>query len=193
MKNVDRITYLLSIAGIIASVFIGVRFAREGKPLLDIVSAIGSIASLIGLPIAILQIKSVKDMTAATRTAVEDTKAQLDLNLSISDLSKAIKLAEQIQVYLGHQKYEMAHTRLQELRALLVHFRGNTTFVKQTNQEEYANRLKDIGIHIINLYDAVFKERVIRIAVINRTLESVIEMLIAFEHKLRFMEAGNDS
>ena len=167
--------------------------ARDGKPLSEIISAVGSVASVVALVIAIAQIIAVKKTAVATQRAVEQTKNQLLLNTSISDLSKAIKLTEQIQTYLGSTKFEIAHLKLQELRILLVQFKGSALFVNETDPIQYSNLLREIGIHIINLYSAVFRAKVIQIASVNKTLENVIETLVAVEQKLTLMENKNDS
>lgn len=179
---------MLAITAILVCGVLWIKLARDGKSWSESISAVGSVASLVALVIAIAQILAVKKTAAATQQAVEQTKIQLLLNISISDLSKAIKLTEQIQTYLGLTKFEIAHLKLQELRILLVHFKGSALFVNQTDQVQYSNLLKEIGIHIVNLYNAVFKGKVIQIAHVNKTLESVIETLVAVEQKLTLME-----
>ena len=192
MRNINRITLLLAIAAILACAVLWIKLARDGKPLTETISAVGSVASVIALIIAIVQIIAVKKTAVATQQAVEQTKNQLLLNTSISDLSKAIKLTEQIQTYLGSTKFEIAHLKLQELRILLVQFKGSALFVNQTDPVRYSSLLKEIGIHIINLYNAVFRAKVIQIASVNKTLENVIETLVAVEQKLTLMENKND-
>jgi hypothetical protein len=143
-------------------------------------------ASFFGLIIAILQIKSVKEITIATQHAIAETKAQLITNISISELAKAVKLIDEIQTYLGLGKYDAAYMRLKDLRILLVQFGGNAQFLHISGRENYEDLLQNIGIHLVNLYDAVFKAKVIRIAIVNHTLENAIGMLVAFENELKF-------
>jgi len=152
----------------------------------EIVSAVGSMASFFGLIIAILQIKSVKEITIATQHAIAETKAHLITNISISELAKAVKLIDEIQTYLGLGKYDAAYMRLKDLRILLVQFGGNSQFLQISGRENYEDLLQNIGIHLVNLYDAVFKAKVIRIAIMNHTLENAIGMLVAFENELKF-------
>ena len=163
-----------------------VNLTREAKPTSEIVSAVGSMASFFGLIIAILQIKSVKEITIATQHAIAETKAQLITNISISELAKAVKLIDEIQTYLGLRKYDAAYMRLKDLRILLVQFGGNSQFLQIIGRENYEDLLQNIGIHLVNLYDAVFKAKVIRIAIMNHTLENAIGMLVAFENELKF-------
>jgi len=101
----------LSIGGIAISAILALKLAREGKSLSDIVSTVGSVASFFGLIIALLQIKSVKEITETTQRAIAETREQLIVNISISELAKAIKLIEQIQTYLRYNEFHLAHTR----------------------------------------------------------------------------------
>lgn len=173
-------------AGIGLSAALAVILAREGKSPSEIVSAVGSIASFFGLIIALLQIKSVKEITTATQRAIAETRAQLIINISISELAKAVKLIEQIQTYFGYGKYDLAYIRLQDLRILLVQFGGNEQFLATTGRNSYEDLLQNIGIHLVNLYDAVFREKIIRIAIVNQTLEKAVGVLVSFENELKF-------
>jgi len=150
------------------------------------VSSVGSVASFFGLIIALLQIRSVKEITEATQRAIKETRAQLIVNISISDLAKAIKLIEQIQTYLLYNKLDLAYLRLQDLRILLLQFGSNPQFLRKTTRETYDSLLQNIGIHLINLSDAVLRGKIVRLPVVNRTLGHAIEVLVAFENELKF-------
>ncbi len=190
MRFVQPLTWFLIIGGIIVCGALAVKLWREGNSPSQIVSAVGDVASFFGLIIAILQIKSVKEITEATQRAISETKAHLITNLSISDLSKAIKLIEQIQLYLGHRNYELADVRLQDLRIILLQFGGNAVFLNYVGREDYDSLMKNIGIHRINLHDAIFKQKIINTTVINRTLENAINILVAVETELKFGGGG---
>ncbi len=186
LKLIRPATYLLSIGGLGLCVLLAIKLRSEAKPTTEILSAVGSVASFLGLVIALLQIKSVKEITVATQQAIVETRDRLIINISISELGKAFKLIEEIQTYLGNGKYDAAYIRLKDLRILLVQFGGNARFLQITGRENHENLLKNIGVHIINLYDAVFRAKIIRIGVVNQTLENVVGILVAFENELKF-------
>jgi hypothetical protein len=193
MGRLNTSTFILSIIGIVVCFFLGVKLQKEGKNIYEIVSAVGSVASFFGLAIAILQITSLKKITEATNLAVEETKAGLIQSISISDVSKAIRLIEQIQMYAGHKKFESAHLRLQDLRILLIQFKGNAHFVGLNGKDKYDNLLADVGIHISNLYNTIFmKEKSINVAVLNQTLEDVGAILVTFENQLKFSRGDDE-
>jgi Mn2+/Fe2+ NRAMP family transporter len=63
-----------SIVGIIVCVLLSVLFYRRGRSVTEILAAVGSVASLFGLVIAIVEILAVKKVTDATHSAVQQTK-----------------------------------------------------------------------------------------------------------------------
>ena len=187
MGRLNTSTYILSIAGIIVCGGISVRLQQQGKSLYDIISSVGSIASLFGLAIAIVQISSLKRISAETRKAVQDTKAELVQSISISDISKAIKIIEQVQMYAGHKHYESAHLRMQDLRVLLIQFQGNTQLVKVADENDFQSLLTDLSIHILNMYEAVYLQgKEIEISTVNKTLESITAVLVSLENALKY-------
>jgi len=186
LKNTRPTTYVLSLCGIAFCFAIAFKLVREGKSTAEVISAVGSVASFVGLLIALLQIRSVKEISEATQAAVTETKAQLIGNISISDLSKAVKLIEQVQTYLGYNKFDLAYLRMLDLRILLIQFGGNPRFLGTTGRTKYEGLLQNIGIHVINLFDAAFRAKIIRIAVVNQTLENAVGILVAFENELKF-------
>lgn len=193
MGRLNTSTYILSIIGVVISLLLAMKLQKEGKGIYEIVSVVGSVASLFGLIIAILQISSLKKIAEETNRAVEETKAELIQSISISDVSKAIKLIEQIQMYAGNKKFEAAHLRLQDLRILLIQFKGNAQSVRLNDKGKYDDLLADLGIHISNLYNTIFmKEKSINIVVLNQTLEDVAAILASLENELKFSRGDNE-
>ncbi len=160
-------------------------FYRQGRNPTEILAAVGSVASVFGLLIAIVQILAVKRVTDATHSAVKETKEQLISRISLADVAKASSIVEQIQMQLMNRKFELAHLRLQDLRSLLMQFRAGHLSNDRVN-EHYDELLKNVGIHSENLFGAIYKKKTIDITVINHTLQGVIDILVAAENDLTF-------
>jgi hypothetical protein len=190
MGRLTPTTFVTSIIGIVICMGLGTALYKQGKGIGDIVSAVGSVASFFGLIIAILQIASVRQISEATNKAVRETRADLVSAVSISDLSKAIKLIEQIQTLLGNNKLELAHLRLQDLRTLLLQFGSN---LQVERRSDYEQLLTKIGVHIVNLFSAIFKGKKVDVGIINQTLEAVIALLVTLENELKFKRGSYES
>lgn len=160
-------------------------FYHRGKSLNEGLAPVGSVASLFGLVIAIVQIFAVKKVTDATHFAVLQTKQQLIGRISLADVAKATRIIEQIQTQLINKKFELAHLRLQDLHAMLMQFRAGS-LLKDGANEQYEDLLKSVGIHSENLYSAIYRNKSIDIARINHTLQSVVEILVTAQNDLTF-------
>lgn len=185
LKKVNTTTLALSAIGIIVCGGLSLLFYRQGRNPTEILAAVGSVASLFGLLIALVHILAVKRVTDATHNAVKETKEQLISRISLADVAKASRIVEQIQTQLVNKKFELAHLRLQDLRALLMQFRAGH-LLKDGVNEQYDELLKSMGIHSENLYGAIYKKKMIDITVINHTLQGVIDILVTAENDLTF-------
>lgn len=194
MGKVNAATLILSIIGIIASLWVAGTLFREGKDLNTIVSAIGSVASLFGLVIAIIQLYGLRQITEATKRAVSDTRAQLILQISISDITRARKTIEQIQHHAKHNENSLTHLRLQDLRTILLQFSSDKRFVSLVDKHSYADLLSDIGIHTRNIYNTMIdKSKPIDVTVINQTLEDCSTLLTTLETQLKYSGGTSDA
>src|SRR6476469_7931405 len=114
MKRIGKLnaaTLLTSIMGVLICTVLGVLFYRRGRSLPEILAHVGSVASLFGLAIAIIQNLAVKQVADATHAAVDDTKARLVSRISLADVAKASRIVEQITTHLMNKKFELAHLR----------------------------------------------------------------------------------
>jgi DNA-binding protein len=187
LGRLNTTTYLLSVIGIIISGAVGVILRQQGQGLYEIVSAVGSVASLFGLAIAIVQLSSLKEISQETKRAVQETQDKLVQNISIADVSKAIKMIEQIQMHVGLKRYESAHLRLQDLKSLLIQFKQNSQFSKIAVESNYDDLYSDLIIHTLNIYDLVFLAgKELNSSVLNKTLENIGAILVSFENQLKF-------
>ncbi len=81
---------------------------------------IGSVASLIGLPIAIWQIYKTRRAAEAAEVASLQTQKSILRNLLLSDVSICIKYIEEIKSSARNEKYEMSLTRVNDLISQLI-------------------------------------------------------------------------
>ena len=82
--------------------------------------------------IALHQIKAIKTITQETQNALNETRSQLLSNFSVSDLSKACQVIQEIQDFVRKDRFEVAHLRTQDLKTLLVEFLYTENHSEQT-------------------------------------------------------------
>jgi hypothetical protein len=178
-------TIVTSIIGISVCAVLSVLFYRQGRTLPEILAIVGSVASLFGLLIAIMQILAVKKVADATHAAVNETRARLVSRISLADVAKATRIVEQIMTHLMNKKLELAHLRLQDLREMLMQFRAGS-FLNGETTAQYDQLLTNVGIHSENLFSAIYKDKSIDVRVINHTLQCIVEILVKAENELTY-------
>ena len=68
-----------------------------GRGVIDTIPVVGSVASFFGLIIAILQIANVRSSSEAAKEAAEDEKSEVYNFVSLSDVSSAIKMLDEVK------------------------------------------------------------------------------------------------
>ena len=79
------------------------------------ISIIGSILSLIGVGIAIWQIRLVKKAAVAAKEAADQTQKTISQNLLLSNVHTCIKNLGEVQSFVRYERYEAALIRLTDL------------------------------------------------------------------------------
>ena len=187
MSRYNQVSITLVFIGVLLAIILVWRLPAAERNLINVTALVGSIASAFGLLIAVLQILSLKKITEATQEAVQETKDKLRRVISLSDVSRAIKLIEEIQNYASEEKYQLARLRLQDLRSLLLQFSGNADFGEIVEPELYERFLEDVNLSVVNLYDImVGRKKRFDHSKLNQTLEKIVTILIQLENKLKF-------
>ncbi|MGI8788951.1 MAG: hypothetical protein ACR2HG_14510 [Pyrinomonadaceae bacterium] len=98
---------------------------------------IGSVASLVGLPIAIWQIYKTRRVAEAARNAALQTQKTISRNLLISDVSTCVKHIEEIKSFVRTENYELALVRINDLVSQLMQ-------IQETDFKEIILKLSSI-------------------------------------------------
>gem|GEM_PF-1568088 len=157
---------------------------------LDLVNGIGivgSIASLTGIIIAYIQIVSVKKITESTNLAINKTLNELLKSFSISDLSRAIKLVQEVQNFIRLEKIESALLRMQDLKSILIQIRHVEVLNDKYENEEYREIMTNLNIDISNINMILIKQKNgINNVKLCENLELVSTFFSELESKLKY-------
>ncbi len=77
-------------------------------------------ASLIGLPVAIWQIRKTRKVAEAAKDASLATQKAISRNILLSDVSNCMKYIEEIRLYLSSEDYVSAQLRTSDLNSQLI-------------------------------------------------------------------------
>jgi hypothetical protein len=98
---------------------------------------IGSLASLIGLPIAIWQIVKTRHAAEAAKEASLKTQKDISRNLLISDIATCVKHVEEIRLYLRDESYEIAQIRINDLNSQLIQTEEGLKVLNPKHQTDF--------------------------------------------------------
>jgi len=147
----------------------------------------GTYSSVYGIFVAYIQILSVKESANVTKQEVEKANKKVIKILSISDLSKAIKIVQEVQTNLVSGREELSIIRLKDLKSILIQLKYNKELKTLTTEETYTDLLSKISIHMTNINNDLIgsKEGYNKGTVIS-DLEEIENQLNEFEGKLKF-------
>jgi hypothetical protein len=188
-ENVDTITVILIIVGFTLTLyFIYFKITEDEKTTINILSIIGTIASSFGLAIALIQIIALKEISVVTQNTIQDTKDKLMLGISISDVTEAIKLISEIDIFIGNQKYEIARLKILDLREKLIQFKSSREFQLIIENNKIQEIIVMLNLHISTIYSVVFSEEEIKYnpEEITNQLQEIATHLTDFRNKIKY-------
>lgn len=189
VENVDHLTIAFVIVGLISTIYIiGFRLTDEEKTTINVISILGSIASFFGLAIAFIQIMALKEITEVTRNTIDETKSRLLLGISISEVTESIKLTQEIDNYIGTEKYEIARVRIIDLRDKLLQFKTSNELHKIVKVEELNEIVSVLNIHLSNLHEIVYSENDLKYEGkdLSNLLQKIATYLTDFKNNIKF-------
>lgn len=110
------------------------------------IGVIGSVASLIGLPVAIWQIYKTRRAAEAATSALLQTQKTISRNLLRSDILNCTRNTEEIKSFVRSGKYESALIRVEDLISLLSQIQEISRSSDQTIHIEFKEMLSQLSI-----------------------------------------------
>lgn len=160
---------------------------EKERTIVNFFTLFGTFASIFGLWIAYIQIISLKKTNEQTKIAVENSLNKINQMLSVSELSKAIKLIQEIQTSNNNGKHEVSLIRMKDLKAILIQIRFNLDLNIYTETNSYNQNITDISININNMNDLLTgKKKGLNFSRLNSNLEELSTTISEFENKLKF-------
>lgn len=157
------------------------------RSLSDLITYYGLFLGLYGLWLTYLQIASLKESSEKAQIAVSISLLRINQVLSVAELSKGLKIVQEIQVFIRHGKHELALLRMKDLKHLLIAIKSNQDLSEYTHAAIYNKHITDLGIDINNTNDVLLgqNKRHLNFSKVNQNLEDISTVLAEFETKLK--------
>lgn len=119
--------------------------------LMNVISLIASIFSIIALPITLYQLWQVKDINEHTQEAIESTRKDMQRIVSIHDVAKYIQCIDSILQDIKTDKWELVFYRMTDLKSVLIDLSANSFLHDIEELESFKDHISQIGIDITNI------------------------------------------
>ncbi len=172
----------------IAAIFFWLMPDKE-RTILNGFTIIGTMLSIVGIGITYFQIKSVSRQGEETKIAINESLLRINQILSVADLSKSVKIIQEIQSFILNDKQELILIRMKDLKSILIQLKFNKELVEYTKNAIYNQNITDLGSNISNLQDLLMgNKKGFNFSALNKNLEHLTTTLSEFENKLKYID-----
>jgi len=192
MKN-DRTKWTLRIFGI-GSILVFVLYFNlpdTQKSTLNAISLFGTYASVFGLAVAGYQIFLIKGISETTEQEVKNTHKRINQIISVADLSKANKIVQEIQHFIGTEKHELCLLRMRDLKEIIIQSKYSSNLNTLTETDEYNEIIQKLSIDLNNISDFSRSNKKVNFGIINENLEHISTIILNYESNIK--SHGNTS
>lgn len=152
------------------------------------IGVIGTLITTFGFILTIVQLKSVKEVALETKKevslAVKQAQDRVKEVLSISELTNAIKIIDEIEIYIHSNKYEIAALRLKEIYKITLSIEARKDLDK-IYDKEISFVLRNMSLDINNLTDNIDTPSNIEKSKISPNLRDASTILYQVENYLK--------
>ncbi len=194
MGRYQLIAIIIVLVGIIAFIICINFLPEEQRILVNYITIIGTITSVVGLILVYFQVRSLRDTTKETEKAVKESLKKTNQFISIADLSRAVRIVAEIQDSIRRRDYRLAQLRMRDLRDGLVQLENIVSAEFPQETRTYKIHLEEFNVDLTSL-NAYFSEK----DEINRAgfnniinnLEKMSTLLNHYEGRLKFRNYGS--
>lgn len=179
-ERADQASIIVGLLGVVAILASLVWLVQTRTPATESIATLGAVASVVALVVALIQIFKIRSVS-------EETRNRVRANLSIAEVSRGIRFAEEVQSYIHNKEYQLAGLRLNDLRQIVVRAAESDTSREVSTEEEIQDLLQELGVGILSVRRvAADQRRSFDGDSFSQTVDAASELLIKLENKLTF-------
>lgn len=187
MRRASLYSIFITIIGIGVTILIVSFFSKTDKTIPNYATVIGTTCSLVGLSIAYVNIIALRNNAEETKAQIEKTLVKINQINSLIDVSKAIKINQEIQSFIHDKKYELALIRIKELKHILIQLSNNDKLLPLTKESDYNKHYLAfiIDVKALNQFLLDGQKSKINFLTLVDNLEDLSTFLVKFENKIK--------
>lgn len=183
--TINKKSILIVIVGIISSIIFIRILKSDERSTPNILSIVGTFASLIGLGITYVQIKDIKSISESNKKVSLETKDSINNVLLLSDSVNVSYIINETQGYLSNKEtINLALLRMKDLKRYLIHFKSLSKFTGKTKRFMLNQMIIDLTNDTRNLSDKLNPQidtSQINISEMNNNLENILDFVLEIE------------
>ncbi len=153
---------------------------------INLITIIGTLASLIGLIIVYIQVNTLKNQSKVTQEIAEKTRNSLLFFINALDIAKIIRLPQEIQGHNRSGKFELSIMGMHDLKYSLKQILNNPHIKLLVNEARYSKHITDLSVDINNIEKQLSKSSgSLSIEKLNGNLEAILNDLQDIDTKLK--------
>lgn len=161
---------------------------------LNIVSVAGTILSLVGVIIAIVQIRKTRLAAEAAARSATSTQRAISQNVMLTDVATCTTSLEEVKVLLRSSRFESALLRVTDLHAHLLQLHGVSTVGPTSVSIDFRDALTQLAILRDLLENKLHKrETAINPAQVNNVLSGISDQLNQWLGTAKYSAISGDS
>ena len=184
-KRRNILTVFVFLIGIIGVYILLLSFPDEEKTTVNVFTLFGTYTSTFGLIIACIQIFSLKKISEITKTEIQKTQKRISQIISVSELSKANKIIQEIQHFIVTEKNEMGLLRMRDLKEIMIQAKCSYDLHKFTESNEYNEIIQRLSDDLNNLSEFIRVKKKMNFTVLNKNLEKISTSILNYENNLK--------
>ena len=141
-RHITKIYFIFGL--LVASIVFIVVIEPKDQNIINGITVFGTYLSLFGIIISYLQIKSFKVINEETKVAIKESLQRLNQLVVVADLSKAVKIIEEIQQFIQQHNYPVVLIRMKDLKSILIQAAHNDEANKLEEYDSFCGNLNEL-------------------------------------------------
>ncbi|MEO5909703.1 MAG: hypothetical protein ABIP95_02390 [Pelobium sp.] len=185
-----RIKVLLSaLASVFLFIIIYFVLPKGDRIIINFITIIGVILSLLGILIAYFQILSVKNVAIETQNRIKENIIQNNKILTLSDLSRKAAMIDEILGYLRNDKIDLCILRMKDLKILINNLKNQEQYYSLVSKKQFREIFENFNIDLYNFQTCHLEnKKKMDMAVVIKNFENLSTLFLDLEIKLKTPE-----
>lgn len=179
------LSIIIFFVGVLGVYIVVKQLPTQDRTIINTISIYGTYASIFGLIIACVQIFSIKKISEITKNEVNLTQRRISQIVSVSELSKANKIVQEIQNFISTDKHELGLLRMRDLKEIVIQSKCSSDLHKLTETPEYNEIIQKLSEDLNNMSEFVRNKKKINFSIINKNLESISTTILNYENNIK--------